>query len=323
MAASWRDELSRRLRGEVLRDEPLAPRTSIRVGGPADLLVRPADPDDLAALLRGVRELSVPLSVLGGGANTLVADRGVRGVVLRLPAEWGDEGGDPAAGALAGALVLPAGAPISRLMQRGHALGLTGAEFLAGIPGTLGGATAMNAGTRAGELSKVLRRVELATADGAGWVEAAALRLGYRESHLPPGAVVTRLECVLVPGDVARSRAVMEADVAQRRRSQPLTQPNFGSTFWNPPGRYAGQLIEAVGLKGHRVGQAMWSEVHANFVVNLGGATARDVLGLLELARSRVKEQFGLTLHAEVKLLGEFEAGDLQEEPARRDGASC
>lgn len=311
-APGWRDALCERLRGEVLRDEPLAPRTSIRVGGPADLLVRPADPDDLAALLRGARELGVPLSVLGGGANTLVADRGVRGVVLRLPAEWGPAELE-ATDASTGTLVLPAGAPISRLMQRGHALGLTGAEFLAGIPGTLGGATAMNAGTRTGELSKVLRRAELATADGAGWVEAAALRLGYRESHLPPGAVVTRLECVLVPGDVARSRAVMEADVAQRRRSQPLSQPNFGSTFWNPPGRYAGQLIEAVGLKGHRVGQAMWSDVHANFVVNLGGATAADVLALLKLARSRVKEQFGLTLHAEVKLLGEFEAGDLQE----------
>jgi UDP-N-acetylmuramate dehydrogenase len=197
-------------------------------------------------------------------------------------------------------------------MQRGHALGLTGAEFLAGIPGTLGGATAMNAGTRAGELSSVLRRAELATAAGAGWVEAAALRLGYRESHLPEGAVVTRLECALVPGDVGKSRAAMEADVAQRRRSQPLTQPSFGSTFWNPPGRYAGQLVEAVGLKGHRVGQAMWSDVHANFLVNLGGATARDVLALMKLARARVKEQFGLTLHAEVKLVGEFEAEDLQ-----------
>jgi len=305
--ADWRDEVAARLRGEALRDEPLAPRTSLKVGGPADLLVRPADPGDLAALLRAVRELGVPLTVLGGGANALVSDRGVRGVVLRLPADLGEER------CLGQTLLLPAGAPIARLMARAHALGLVGAEFTAGIPGTLGGATAMNAGTRAGELAAVLVRAELATADGAGWVEAAALGLGYRESHLPAGAVVTRLECALRPGDVAASRAAMEADVAQRRRSQPLTQPSFGSTFWNPPGRHAGQLIEAVGLKGHRVGQAMWSDVHANFVVNLGGATARDVLVLVGLARRRVKEQFGLTLHAEVKLLGEFEAEDLQE----------
>lgn len=304
--ADWRDALAGRLRGEALRDEPLAPRTSIRVGGPADLLVRPADAEDLAALLAGVRALGVPLSVLGGGANTLVADAGVRGVVLRLPPDLGEE---RAAGDL---LVLPAGAPIARLPARGHALGLVGAEFLAGVPGTLGGAVAMNAGTRAGEVKDLLTRAELATAEGTGWVPAAALGLGYRESHLPPGAVVTRLECRLRAGDVAASRAAMEADVARRRATQPLDRPSFGSTFWNPPGRFAGQLLEAVGLKGHRVGNAMWSDVHANFVVNLGGATARDVLALMRLARARVGEAFGVELSAEVRLLGEFVAGDVQ-----------
>lgn len=304
--AGWRRELMRRLRGEALPDERLAPRTSIRVGGPADLLVRPADPDDLAVLLGGVAELGVPLTVLGGGANTLVADAGVRGVVLRLPPDLGEERTD---GPL---LTLPAGAPIARLMARGHALGLTGAEFLAGVPGTLGGALVMNAGTPAGELSRVLVRAELATAAGAGFVPAAALGLGYRTSRLPPGAVVTRLECRLTPGDVAASRALMEADVARRRAAQPLDRPSFGSTYWNPPGRYAGQLIEAVGLKGYRVGDAMWSDVHANFLVNLGGATAHDVLALMKLARARVKAAFGLTLEAEVKLVGEFLAEDVQ-----------
>jgi UDP-N-acetylmuramate dehydrogenase len=304
--AGWRDEIARRLRGEALPDEPLAPRTSIRVGGPADLLVRPADPDDLATLLRAVRELGVPLAVLGGGANTLVADAGVRGVVLRLPADLGEERAEGER------LVLPAGAPIARLMARAHERGLVGAEFSAGIPGTLGGATAMNAGTRAGELKDVLSRVELATADGAGFVPAAALALGYRTSRLPPGAVVTRIECALRPGDVAASRAAMEADVAARRRTQPLSQPSFGSTFRNPPGDHAGRLVEAAGLKGHRVGNAMWSDVHANFVVNLGGATARDVLALLALARRLVKERFGVELVAEVRLLGEHVAWDLQ-----------
>jgi UDP-N-acetylmuramate dehydrogenase len=304
--ADWRDELCRRLRGEALRDEPLAPRTTIRVGGPADLLVRPADPDDLSTLLRAVRELGVPLTILGGGANTLVADRGVRGVVLRLPPDLGEE---RAEGDL---LLLPAGAPIARLMARAHARGLTGAEFTAGIPGTLGGATAMNAGTRAGELGDVLTRVELASAEGIGFVPASALGLGYRTSRLPAGAVVTRLECRLRPGDVALSRAAMEADVARRRRTQPLTEPTFGSTFANPPGRFAGQLIEAVGLKGHRVGNAMWSDVHANFLVNRGGATARDVLSLIGLARRLVLERFEVTLTPEVRLVGEFLAEDLQ-----------
>ena len=305
-ATGWRDELGRRLRGERLADEPLAPRTSIKVGGPADLLVRPADPEDLAALLRGVRELGVPLTVLGGGANALVSDRGVRGVVVRLPADLGEERGQGES------LLLPAGAPIARLMARAHAAGLVGAEFSAGIPGTLGGATAMNAGTRQGELKDVLTRVELATAEGTGFVPAAALRLAYRHSELPPGAVVTRVEVALRHGDVAASRAAMEADVARRRATQPLTHPTFGSTFANPPGQFAGRLIEAVGLKGHRVGGAMWSDVHANFVVNLGGATAADVLALIGLARRRVVERFGVTLRPEVRLLGEFDEAALE-----------
>jgi len=302
---SWRDEIARRVRGEVLRDAPLAPRTAIRVGGPADLLVRPADPDALGALLRAVRELGVPLAVLGGGANTLVADAGVRGVVLRLPQDF------PGESVRGETLVLSAGAPTARLPARAHERGLVGMEFIAGIPGTLGGATAMNAGTRIGEMKDVVARVELATAEGTGFVDAAALGFAYRTCRLPAGAVVTRVEVRLRPGDVAESAARMQADRDQRRRTQPLDRPTFGSTFRNPPGDHAGRLIEAAGLKGHRVGNATWSDVHANFVVNLGGAAARDVLALVKLARSRVLERFGVRLETEVRLLGEFLAEDL------------
>jgi UDP-N-acetylmuramate dehydrogenase len=304
------------VRGEVARDAPLSGRTAIRLGGPADLLVRPADPDDLAIALRACRELAVPLLVLGGGANLLVSDRGVRGVVLKLPPGFGEAGtegfgeagteGFGEAGKTGTRLVLSAGAPTSRLVARAQKLGLVGCEFVAGIPGTLGGAVAMNAGTRAGEMKDVVRRVELATADGAGWVGAGELAFGYRTSRLPPGAVVTRLEIELRPGDVAASAAVMRADVERRRVTQPLTQPTLGSTFRNPPGAHAGQLIEAVGLKGHRLGNAAWSDVHANFIVNLGGASTRDVLGLVRLARRRVEARFGVLLEPEVRLAGEF-----------------
>ncbi len=304
---SWQDEIARRVRGEVLRDAPLAPRTAIRVGGPADLLVRPADPGALAELLRAVRELGVPLAILGGGANTLVADAGVRGVVLRLPPDLVPES---AAGET---LVLGGGAPTTRLWLRGHALGLVGMEFVAGIPGTLGGAVAMNAGTRAGEMKDVVARVELATAEGAGFVEARALGFAYRACRLPEGAVVTRVELALRRGDVEASERLMQEDRAHRRRTQPLDRPTFGSTFTNPPGDHAGRLVEAVGLKGHRVGNATWSDVHANFVTNLGGATARDVLALVNLARSRVKERFGIVLEPEVRLLGEFLAEDVRD----------
>jgi UDP-N-acetylmuramate dehydrogenase len=303
----WRTEIERRVRGEHLRDAPLAPRTAVKVGGPADLLVRPADPDALSALLRAVRELGVPLAILGGGANTLVADAGVRGVVLRLPPELVPE---EASGTR---LVLGAGQPTSRLWIRAHALGLVGIEFIAGIPGTLGGAVAMNAGTRIGEMGDVVSRVELATADGSGFVEARALGFAYRACRLPRGAVVTRVEVALGEGDVAASERTMQEDRARRRRTQPLDRPTFGSTFRNPPGDFAGRLIEAVGLKGHRVGNATWSDVHANFVSNLGGATARDVLALVNLARSRVKAAFGIELEPEVRLLGEFLAEDVKD----------
>jgi UDP-N-acetylmuramate dehydrogenase len=303
----WTEEIRRRVRGEVVVDAPLAPRTTIRVGGAADLLVRPADPDALVELLRAVRDLGVPLHVLGGGANTLVADAGVRGVVLRLPADLlGEEHRGES-------LLLGAGQPTTRLWLRGHALGLVGMEFLAGIPGTLGGALAMNAGTRLGEMKDVVRRVELATADGHGFVDASALGFAYRTCLLPAGAVATRVEFALRAGDVAASEAAMQEDREKRRRTQPLDRPTFGSTFRNPPGDFAGRLIEAVGLRGHRIGGALWSDVHANFVVNAGGATARDVLGLVNLARSRVRERFGIALETEVRLVGAFEAEDLQD----------
>ncbi|HSN92927.1 MAG TPA: UDP-N-acetylmuramate dehydrogenase [Anaeromyxobacteraceae bacterium] len=304
--ADWRAEIESTVRGEILRDAPLAGRTAVRVGGPADLLVRPADPDALAALLRDVRRLGVPLTVLGGGANVLVADRGVRGVVLKLPQDLAPEleSGET--------LTLNAGAPNPRLPARAHARGLVGMEFLAGIPGTLGGSVAMNAGTRIGEMKDVVWRVELATADGAGFVPASELAFGYRSARVPPGAVVTRVEFRLRRGDVAESAAAMKADRERRAATQPLDRPTFGSTFTNPPGDFAGRLIEAVGLKGWRIGNAAWSQVHANFVVNLGGAAAADVVALMRLARDRVRERFGIVLETEVRLLGEFAAEDLR-----------
>jgi UDP-N-acetylmuramate dehydrogenase len=296
----WRDEIEGEVRGEHQREAPLSKRTSIRIGGPADLLVQPATAEDVVRTLAIAERRGVAVLALGGGANLLVADRGVRGVTLRIPQDLGEEHAEGER------LVLSAGAPAARLVARAQRLGLVGAEFTAGIPGTLGGLVAMNAGTRAGEMKDVVSRVELATAAGVRWIEAAALRFAYRHAELPAGAIVTRLELHLRRGDVAASLAAMKADVDRRRATQPYTQPTFGSTFRNPPGDHAGRLIEAVGLKGHRIGGAVFSPVHANFVVNLGGATARDVLALVNLARARVHERFGITLQPEVRLAGEF-----------------
>ena len=303
--SAWVGEIASRIRGECQADAPLAPRTSVRVGGPADLLVRPADPADAALLLRACEELRVPVLVLGAGANLLVADAGIRGVVVRLPIDFGEESEDGER------LVLSAGAPISRLVQRALAAGLTGCEFAAGIPGTLGGAVAMNAGTRIGEMKDVVERVEVASSAGLRFLPASELGFAYRTCRLPPGSIVTRVGFRLRRGDLAASRAVMDADREHRRRTQPLNWPTWGSTFRNPPGDHAGRLIEAAGLKGHREGNAMWSDVHANFVVNLGGATARDCLALIRLARQRVRERFGVELELEVRLAGAFAPDEL------------
>jgi len=289
---------------DVSADAPLAPLTSVRVGGPAEALVRPRSPDALVALLRLAREEGVPLTVLGGGANTLVGDGGIPGITVKLPGDLFPEQAE--VGESEGRLTLGAGAAIVRLCNQMRAHGLVGAEFLAGIPGTLGGAVTMNAGTKNGECFRVVEAVEVATADGVGWLSKAEIPHRYRHSDLPPGGVVTRVRFLLSKGDLVASKKVMDEDLAYRKRSQPLSQPNFGSVFTNPPGDFAGRLIESVHLKGYIIGRAQVSPLHANWIVNLGGASAHDVLSLLTLMRARVKEERGVELQPEVKRVGVF-----------------
>jgi len=289
---------------EASEQEPLAPKTSLRVGGAAEVFVRPRTPDAVVSLLRRAGELGLPVHVLGGGANTLVGDGGIPGLTLKLPPDLFAEAYQPQED---GALVtLGAGAAIVRLVNHMRVRGLVGAEFLAGIPGTLGGALAMNAGTKQGECAQVLDAVELATPDGVGWVARQDLAISYRSTALPARAVALRIRFRLRQGDVEGSRAAMEADLAYRKRTQPLSQPNCGSVFRNPPGDFAGRLIEGVGLKGHTLGGARISEVHANWIVNLGDAAARDVAGLIALAQARVHEANGITLIPEVQRVGVF-----------------
>ncbi len=302
--------LGRFVEGEVKAEAPLAPWTSVRVGGAAELWVRPSSPDALVAMLRMAREEGVPVTVLGGGANTLVGDGGVPGITLKLPSDFLPE--EKALDASGGRFTLGAGAAIARLITLMKSNRLVGAEFLAGIPGTLGGAVSMNAGTKNGECMTVVDAVELATAEGIGWVDRSALPYSYRHTSLPPGAVVTRVRFALPVGDVAESQAKMEADLGYRKSTQPLSQPNFGSVFKNPRPHSAGSLIEQVGLKGRTIGRAQISAMHGNWIVNLGGASALDVTSLIALAQRRVREQFGIELQPEVKRIGIF----------REDGAS-
>jgi UDP-N-acetylmuramate dehydrogenase len=289
---------------ESTEQEPLATKTSLRVGGRAELFVRPRSPDALVALLGRAGEEGIPVHVLGGGANTLVGDGGIPGLTLKLPSELFPEDVTPLGDG--GQVTLGAGAAIVRLINQMRSHGWVGAEFLAGIPGSIGGALAMNAGTKHGSCEQVLEAVELATPQGVGWVARSALVRRYRFTELPRGAVVTRVRFRLRTGDVEASRAAMEADLGYRRRTQPLNQPNCGSVFQNPPGDHAGRLIEAVGLKGETLGGARISELHANWIVNLGDATAREVAGLMALAQARVREATGVMLVPEVKRVGVF-----------------
>jgi UDP-N-acetylmuramate dehydrogenase len=292
------------LRGILERDASLARYTSWRAGGRADLLYRPAGRDDLAAFVRQL-PASTPLFVLGLGSNTLVRDGGVRGAVVVLH--------DPGA-ALAvadGLIYAEAGVASPKVARFAAKLGCADAEFLAGIPGTLGGALAMNAGCYGGETWTHVARVEVLGRDGRFDVRTPAdYAIGYRSVRRadggPPDGIFTAAWLSFAPGDADRARTHIKELLAKRIATQPLSLPNAGSVFRNPPGDHAARLIEAAGLKGHAIGGARVSEKHANFIVNPeGAARAADIEALIALARDTVRARFGVTLEPEVRVVGE------------------
>ena len=300
--------LRRAAGGEVIEGAPLAARTSVRVGGPARFWVRPRDPQALVAVLRVLAEGSVGWFSLGGGANTIVGDLGVDGAVLRLAQDFTSEEVEEAGDHVV--LTLGAGAPIARFLALSREQSGKGVAWAAGIPGTVGGMVAMNAGTPAGCMADHLLAAEVATPDGLRWLDATELHLSYRHCELPKGAVLTRARCKILRGtsiDLVEQQRAAKADVDRRRATQPLTLPNSGSVFVNPPGNFAGRLIEQAGLKGLIRGGAQISDRHANFIVNLGGAKAAEVVELIALARKSVLLATGIELKPEVRLVGGFD----------------
>ena len=292
------------LRGELRRDVPLARYTTWRAGGPADLLFQPADRDDLATFVRQL-PVTMPLAVLGLGSNTLVRDGGVRGAVVVMH--------DPGA-ALAvsdGLVYAEAGLASPKVARMAARLGCEGAEFLAGIPGTVGGALAMNAGCYGGETWNHVARVEVLHRDGGFEVRTPAdYAIGYRSVRRADGSptdgIYTAAWFRFAPGDAARARARIKDLLARRIATQPLSMPNAGSVFRNPPGDHAARLIEAAGLKGATIGGARVSELHANFIVNPGGrASAADIEALIARVRDVVRQLHGVELEAEVRIVGE------------------
>ncbi|HTO52692.1 MAG TPA: UDP-N-acetylmuramate dehydrogenase [Myxococcota bacterium] len=287
--------------GQVSLGESLAGWTSLRVGGPADALVRAESRDDLERVARFCQRHGLPLLVLGGGFNLLVRDGGVRGVVVRLAGLRRVE--------LAGAdgVRAEAGASHSQVTRFAADHGRAGLEFAVGIPGTVGGWIAMNAGTRAREMKDVVRSVELFDpAPGRVVTRARAeLAFHYRRSELPAGALVLAATFATTADAPERIRERQKQLLAERRATQPVDQPSCGSVFVNPPGDFAGRLLEAAGLKGTRIGGAVISPLHANFIVNAGGARAADVLALIAKARQSVREASGIALQTEVHIVGE------------------
>jgi len=285
-------------RGRLADHAVLGPMTWFRVGGAAEFLLRPADAEDLAAFLRDLPH-ELPVTVIGAASNLIIRDGGIAGVVIKLARGFGDITVEPD-GLIAGAAALDV-----TVAEHAAAAGLAGLEFLSGIPGSVGGAVAMNAGAYGGEIADILDWAELVTRSGE-IVRAtpAELALSYRHASLPPGGVVVRARLRAKPGDPAAIAARMEQIAASRAATQPVRARTGGSTFANPPDMKAWELIDAAGCRGLRRGAAQVSELHCNFLLNLGAATAADLEGLGEDVRARVLATAGVSLRWEIKRIG-------------------
>lgn len=286
------------LRGSVQFGASLKPYTSFRIGGPADVLVEPADVDDVVRLSRQAHAQRVPIFVLGG-TNVLIRDKGIRGIVVSL-AKLRAIKEEPG-----GILYAEGGVGMPMLIGRAIRRSLSGLEWAAGIPGTVAGCVVMNAGTRLGEMKQAVKAVRIVRPDGTVLdVPAADLTFAYRRAALPPGIVVG-VWLQLRPGERAEIEQVVKDYLHYRRDTQPLTLPSAGCVFKNPPQDSAGRIVEAAGLKGARVGDAQVSEKHGNFIVNRGQATAKDVLALIRKVRTHVARKTGVKLELELKLVGQ------------------
>lgn len=288
--------------GNVLVDEPMNKHTTFRIGGAADYFVMPTTEEQIAGIIKLCREQEVPFFVMGNGSNLLVSDDGFRGVIIQIydkfqQISW--EGNHA---------VVQAGCLLSRFGNEAVVQGLTGFEFATGIPGTMGGAVAMNAGAYGGEMKDCITSVTMMDMDGNSRIYFAdELELGYRTSAASKrNLIVLNASIRLRKGDPAEIRRKLSELREARKAKQPLEYPSAGSTFKRPEGNFAGKLIEDAGFKGFKYGGAMISEKHSGFVINYNEATARDVLDLVQIVQKGVFERFGVELELEVRQLGEF-----------------
>ena len=284
----------------LLENEPMSRHTTFRVGGPAELLFQPCCADEICAALKLAREAGVAVQLVGNGSNLLVRDGGLKGLTILLGDHYSEvlvEGN---------CVIAQAGALLSRVSAVAQEAGLSGLEFASGIPGTLGGGCAMNAGAYGGELKDALLWADVLLDGEVRRLSLAEMEMGYRSTKpLRKGGVVLQACFELKPDDKEAILARMKDLNARRRDKQPLNLPSAGSTFKRPEGHFAGALIEGCGLKGCTIGGAQVSEKHAGFLVNIGGATAADILALIAHVQQVVKTETGVDLEPEVRIVGE------------------
>lgn len=284
----------------VLVDEPMKRHTTFRIGGPADFFLLPSTVDEVRGILEICREEELPYFILGNGSNLLVSDKGYRGVIIQLYRNFSNisvEGNE---------ICASSGALLSQISAAARNASLTGFEFAGGIPGTLGGAVFMNAGAYGGELKDVLKEAVVMTEQGEILtLPVEKLDMGYRTSRIKKaGYLVLEARLVLEQGDMDKIRDITKDLTEKRVSKQPLEYPSAGSVFKRPVGYFAGTMIEQCGLKGKTVGGAMVSPKHAGFIVNTGNATCQDVLELISLIQTTVKEQTGIMLECEIRAIG-------------------
>ena len=286
----------------IYTDEPMKKHTTFRVGGNADFFVIPKTVEEVKQTIMLCVEQDMPYYILGNGSNLLVGDKGYRGVVIQIYKEMNNIFVDGQK------IKVQAGALLSKIGSVALEAGLTGFEFAAGIPGTMGGAVVMNAGAYGGEMKDVLEEVTVLTKEGAVLtLSKEQLDMGYRTSVVAKkDYIVLKATIALELGDRDAIKARMDELKVQRTTKQPLEFPSAGSTFKRPEGYFAGKLIQDAGLRGFQVGGAQVSEKHCGFVINKGDATAADIVELMKQVSERVKEKFGVELEPEVKRLGEF-----------------
>lgn len=286
---------------QLLMHEPMKNHTSFKIGGEADILVSPATEDQIIEVIRYCSDMNVPIFVMGNGSNLLVSDKGIRGVVLKIAGSFSN------VDIAEDRMNVETGILLSSLANRALKESLSGLEFASGIPGTLGGALAMNAGAYGSEMKDVV--VSITAVDMQGnmiELEGDMLEFGYRTSRLQrKGLIALKTILELEKGDPSRIKETMVELTRRRREKQPLSYPSGGSVFKRPEGYYAGKLIQDAGLKGYSIGGAQVSTQHAGFIINKGDATCADVVSLIETIKDKVYREFGVKLSPELKIVGE------------------